>query len=78
MLIPNLDAMRASDWVKTMNRPREEAIRFTSFQVYRNDVLDHIMNGPERLVRNRMRTLHSLYPEDSWDYAPTRHWLDVA
>jgi hypothetical protein len=77
MLIPNLDAMRASDWVKTMSRPREGAIRFTSFQIHRNGVLDHVMNGPEPLVRIRMRVLNNQYPEDSWDCAPTQHWHDV-
>ena len=63
--------------VKTMSRPREEVTRFRSFQIYRNGVLDHVMNEPESLVRSRMRTLHNLYPEDSWDYTPTRHWHDV-
>ena len=60
--------------VKTMSRL---VTRFGSFQIYRNGVLDHVMNEPESLVRSRMRTLHNLYPEDSWDYAPTRHWHDV-
>ncbi len=73
MLIPNLDTLRPSDWVEAMSRPREEVTRFTSFQIYRNGVLDHVIDGPERLVRNRVSVLYKLHPTDSWDYAPTRH-----
>ncbi len=77
MLIKNLDTVGPSDWVENMSRPREEDIRFASFQVYCNGVLDHVMNAPEHLACDRMRSLRDVYPEDSWEYVPTRHWLDL-
>jgi hypothetical protein len=46
--------------------------QFTSFEVYRNGVLDHVVKGSEGLLRNRMSNLYNLHPEDSWDYAPAR------
>ena len=76
MLVGILDALRSSDWVSS--RASERAIRLTSFQIYRNGVLDHVVNGPERLVRNRLRSLRELFPEDCWEYAPTRHWRDLS
>ena len=78
MLIRNPDALTPSDWVEAMSRPRKDLFQFTSFQIYRNGVLDHVMNGPESLVRNRMSVLYNLHPDDNWDYAPTRHWHDFA
>ncbi len=77
MLIKNLNTVRTSDWAENMSRPREEDIRFASFQISCNGVLDHVMNGPERLVHDRMRSLRDLYPEDNWECEPARHWHDV-
>ena len=78
MLIQNPDALTPSDCPEAMSRPRNCVSQFTSFEVYRNGVLDHVVDGTEGLVRNRMSILYNMHPEDRWDYAPTRHWHAVA
>lgn len=78
MLIRNPDALTPSDRPGPMSPATNSVSQFTSFEVYRNGVLDHVVDGSEGLVRNRMSILYNLHPEDSWDYAPTRQHYPAA
>ena len=73
MLIQDPGALTPSDSVEAMSRTGPEVLPFSAFEVYRNGVLDHVVNGPEGRVRSRMSVLYNLHPDDSWDYVPMRH-----
>ena len=78
MLIRNPDALIPSDRNEAMSRGTNGVSQFSSFEIYRNGVLDHVVEGPEGSVRNRMSILYNQHPEDSWDYVPARHWHAAA
>jgi len=75
-LIRNLHALIPSDRSEAMSTAGASAIAW--FEVYRNGVLDHVVNGSEGLLRNRMSILYNLHPDDSWHYSPAGHWNSVA
>lgn len=70
MLIRDPDALMPSDRPEAMSRAGGRIRQIAWFEVYRNGVLDHVVNGSEGLMRNRMSILYNLHPDDSWDYAP--------
>lgn len=70
MLIRKPDALLPSDHSEAMSQAGDCITQRPSFEIYRNGVLDHVVEGSEGLVRNRMSILYNRYPEDSWDYTP--------
>lgn len=75
MLIRHPDTLVPSDCSETMSRAGRRVSQITWFEVYRNGVLDHLVNGSEGLLRNRMSILYNLHPDDCWDYASVvPHW----